>query len=459
MTNSIKAIQQQEQQNQQECRSLAQKLALGGAPTETVLDLWSMLSASASLPSPPQCPPSTPPFISIDDQDEFTNMILHECELCGSCTRYLKRLLRSYVRRLEDCQYLLGTRRGNEHTGPTLVVESDAMSEWILRTSLQKESLPNEHESCIIAFVIPGPGPSINDDQNGGRQQQAQLHQQFQLEIQRQSLLRIRVYPYHNDVALRLWEAGGCLAEYFVKHPSHVSSKHVIELGAGVGLTGLMIAATCHPESVYLTDYTDACRLNLQCNLELNHNMLQRYGFDPNNISQGYLEWNDFLLKFEAHSEQQTQEPELKNDDDIEIHCQHDICSGMVVSEDEIAASYSAFQRADVMIAADVIYDTTVLDGLVRVVRKFLMMGSQTLPSDSINNTEKVAFFAITQRNIESFNLFIQKVEVYGISCTWLADGDDCDSLPSIVESTFSQPRKDVRIAQLALSDVTGTPI
>jgi predicted nicotinamide N-methyase len=259
---------------------------------------------------------------------------------------------------------------------------------------------------------------------------------QKEFEVQQQRhLLRIRVFPYHNDVALRLWEAGGFLAEYFVKHPDLVSSKHVIELGAGVGLTGLVLAAICNPASIYLTDYTDVSRRNLQHNLDLNRELLRRqYQFDPSLISQGYLEWNDFSLKL------------LQSDDSAAAE-QRNVSSKIEldVHEGDMGETLAAFQRAEVLIAADVIYDTTVIDSLVCVVRNFLS------PSSCDDTQQKVAIFAITRRIIDSFHLFLDRVKAHGIRCTWLASGDDYADFPRIIESTFTQPRKDVQIAQLAI--------
>jgi hypothetical protein len=54
-------------------------------------------------------------------------------------------------------------------------------------------------------------------------------------------VLAVRTGPFHNDVGLRMWEAGYFLAEFLVKNPHLVADKSVIELGSGVGLTGLVI--------------------------------------------------------------------------------------------------------------------------------------------------------------------------------------------------------------------------
>ena len=472
-------------------RLYAQRLALGGVLADRVLDVWSSSSMKQETPSLSHQHHHRP-FSSINDQDLFAQLILDECERCGCSIRYIKHLVKSYIRRIEQ------QREQEDKTKQQEDLESDVLSEWIFRTSLAKETFPSEDESCILSFVLPEPEPVPGQDQyHCQRQQQPPLPPPPPPQVDH--LLRIRVYPYHNDVALRLWEAGGCLTEYFIQNPQLISSKHVVELGAGVGLTGIAISAICHPASMYLTDYTDVCRRNLQHNLDLNHDLLEkRYKFDPSLISQGYLEWNEFVETYQAagyddtsaehhlggrkgnelqllHKEQHSSEPNSSDDginNTVVVSVADD--DNLEVTDAEIANTLSAFQRGDLLIAADVIYDTTVIDSLVRVVRNFLVPKAphHLHPSDDVDHTsasvcdndttstnllqqhhqqKKVAIFAITKRNMNSFHLFLDRLSVHGIHCTWLADGTDCDALPRIIESTFAQPRKDVHIAQLAM--------
>mmetsp|Transcript_14223 Transcript_14223/g.34301 ORF Transcript_14223/g.34301 Transcript_14223/m.34301 type:complete len:477 (+) Transcript_14223:86-1516(+) len=466
--------------DQDRSRLYAQRLALGGALADRVLDVW-----SSSMKTSSHHYQRYRPFSSMNDQDGFAQLILDECERCGCSIRYIKHLAKTYARRIEQ-------QREQDHLEEREDLESDLLSEWIFRMSLQKETFPSEDESCILSFALPEPGQVHHGQQH--------RHQQ-PLPPQVDHLLRIRVYPYHNDVALRLWEAGGCLAEYFIQNPQLISSKHVVELGAGVGLTGIAISAICHPASMYLTDYTDVCRRNLQHNLDLNHDLLeQRYNFDPSLISQGYLEWNEFVETYRTvaydrsaakqaagrkdkeqpllHKEQQHSEPSRSSNvsnGTVVVPAAFDAI--LEVTDAEIATTLRAFQRGDLLIAADVIYDTAVIDSLVRVVRNFLaskashhrhpsdedsspntafICDNDTTTTNSLQHHQqqkKVAIFAITRRNMNSFHLLLDRLSVHGIHCTWLADGVDCDALPRLIESTFVQPRKDVQIAKLAVDE------
>jgi hypothetical protein len=100
-----------------------------------------------------------------------------------------------------------------------------------------------------------------------------------------------------------------------------------------------------------------------------------------------------------------------------------------------------SFSRADVLIAADVIYDSELIDSLVGVAQSFL--------SESLSPRKRQAIFAITKRNMRSFQLFLDKVQRYGIDCEWLIS--DCSTLPRVFECNFTQDRCDVKVACLTI--------
>lgn len=153
----------------------------------------------------------------------------------GPSESYLKSLLRLYVSRADASD--------NQ-------IQDDLLLELILFFStIKSPSIPDPLESSHVSFGIPS---------------------------EQQSHLRLRVFPRHNDVALKLWEAGACLAEYLLENPHYVADKKCCELGAGVGLTGLVAACCCHPTSYHMTDYTEASLSNLEYNIQLNKGLLQK---------------------------------------------------------------------------------------------------------------------------------------------------------------------------------------
>ena len=145
---------------------------------------------------------------------------------------YLKTLVRQYVSQVD----------ASSHD-----VQDEALLELVLHFSMMKDSvLPDPLESCHVSF-------SLAED-----------------------LLRLQVVPRHNNVALKVWEAGACLAEYLIQNPHHIKGKKGFELGAGVGLTGLVAMACCEPLSIHMTDYTEAGLSNLQHNIDINSEWIQK---------------------------------------------------------------------------------------------------------------------------------------------------------------------------------------
>ncbi len=239
--------------------------------------------------------------------------------------RYVHKLIQRYTSRLQ-------------HEGEGAELENDRLASLVCYFSISSKkmststsgvfhsSVPDPLASCIVSFHVPiiAPGddrkknkfarqiePFRDDDDNGD-----------------DDLLRIRVYPHHNDVGVaKVWEAGACLAEYILCHPEVVRGRKIVELGAGVGLTGLVAAAAAAAASascsssnfsggrgndggnvvgggdlfVHMTDYTEACLENMACNVELNEGWLRRRGVDPVNVTVvSIFEWCCFYYFVEC---------------------------------------------------------------------------------------------------------------------------------------------------------------
>ena len=313
---------------------------------------------------------------SIAEQDRFAALVDDCWTDLGPSSRYFKALIRSYAAKAE-------------RAGITLV--SNGLMDLVFRASTIKEGVPRPDESCHLSFRLP---PYDHKRQ----------------------LIRIQIYPYHNDVALRLWEAGAGLAEYFIENPDLVRGKRVIELGAGVGLTGLTIAGCCGAREVHMTDYTDACRVNLAYNISINKGWLEASKEQNPVITQGYLEWSSFVSTFG------------------EEDAGHEV-------QDAQSLTSNFFDEIDVLVAADVVYDVANLKHLVAVLRCFLQKTPEA----------KRAIFAITKRNLRTFDTFIEQLNLEGIRCDWTRTGDGDQPLPLLFPCNFIQKRTEVRIAHLSM--------
>jgi predicted nicotinamide N-methyase len=304
----------------------------------------------------------------------------------GPSKRYLRSLTKIFVRNIE--------------TEETSIESDELMTLMLLIVSTSNsDSIPNANESCYLAF----------------RTRPANVQR-----------LRIRIFPHHNDVALRLWEAGATLAEYLLYDPCLVKGKRVVELGAGVGLTGLVAAGCCGASSVHLTDYTDASLDNLRHNISINREWLheQHKGevVPDENISVGYLDWS-------AYADESNRQPEAR-----------------LPLDDQLLPSCRAFSEADVLLAADVAYDCSVIGSLARIVRIFLTIDISGGPKRT-----KRALFVTILRNKQTFTLLERELANVGIESRVLATGHACEQLPLTFPTKFIQPRSDIRICSLEL--------
>lgn len=87
-------------------------------------------------------------------------------------------------------------------------------------------------------------------------------------------LIPIKVIQSHNQVGTRVWGAGVYLAELMQRVPDILIGQTVLEVGAGVGITGLLIAraipAAQRPEKVIMTDFHHEVVDLLDYNIQLN---------------------------------------------------------------------------------------------------------------------------------------------------------------------------------------------
>ena len=174
-------------------------------------------------------------LLNVEVQGRFAKLIQETLQAeYHPCKSYLKSLVRQYVSQVD----------ASSHD-----VQDESLLELILYFSMIQDSvLPDPLESGHVSFSV-------------GRQQ---------------DLLSLQVFPRHNNVALKLWEAGACLAEYLIQNPNYINGKKGFELGAGVGLTGLLAMACCDALSIHMTDYTEAGLHNLQHNIEINSEWIQK---------------------------------------------------------------------------------------------------------------------------------------------------------------------------------------
>ena len=65
------------------------------------------------------------------------------------------------------------------------------------------------------------------------------------------------------------WEAGLYLVEFILDNASEFFHKRMIELGSGIGLSGVTMRLFTQAQLIVLTDYLDTVIENMKFNLQL----------------------------------------------------------------------------------------------------------------------------------------------------------------------------------------------
>lgn len=156
---------------------------------------------------------------------------------------------------------------------------------------------------------------------------------------------------------------------------------------------------------------------------------------------KGYLEWDDFVAVNDDRTNGYDKHEQLNAFTPSTIF--RDAKGNPVSFHQCCSKSFSIAANADVLIAADVVYDRSVIPQLVQVVKSLLNSSSISSP----RKKGKIAIFATTFRNAETFAIFEEELAACSdeINCDYV-DEKDLESMPYIFPCYFQQPRRHVRI-------------
>lgn len=108
-----------------------------------------------------------------------------------------------------------------------------------------------------------------------------------------------------NSTGLTLWRAAEYLGGYLAKHADLLQNKRIIELGAGLGLCGILAAKLmstypndgkeCHTASVFLTDGDTDAMAQLRENVRLNIPPTESKSISCRQLLWGHQTTTDFL--------------------------------------------------------------------------------------------------------------------------------------------------------------------
>ncbi|KAG7397978.1 hypothetical protein PHYBOEH_011907 [Phytophthora boehmeriae] len=249
----------------------------------------------------------------------------------------------------------------------------EALMEFVLNPKMAEESL-NSEAMHHVSYSIPSADSAL--------------------------VVTCRVASVFNEVGLKLWEAGWLLAEYAIAHESDFRGRNVLELGAGVGFSGMVLACICPANRVVLTDYAPNVMQNLRYNVEINASKFRC----PVDVQT--LDWD-------------TWQP---------------------TDQDEV--------RPDILLAGDCVYDVASFPSLMRVLQAFL-------GNDSGTSSQRVAIFASTIRNQETFQAFLDQLAAHYIEYVDITK----PALEKMGEQIYSYPNRDqIRLCRLSRSVLDVTP-
>ncbi|XP_047988461.1 protein-lysine N-methyltransferase EEF2KMT [Leguminivora glycinivorella] len=175
----------------------------------------------------------------------------------------------------------------------------------------------------------------------------------------------------NGTTGMRTWEAALMLADWALCNKNAFLHKNVLELGSGVGFTGITIAKHCKIKSLVLTDCHEDVLKAINENISINfheyinandNDMIEEERNSRPNIDAMMLDWND---------------------------------------DDEIPSCLVP----DIVIGADIVYDPSILQPLCNVLERLFD-----------RNVELEVYIASVIRNEDTFNDFLRILEKNDLS-------------------------------------------
>ncbi|KAI4462237.1 hepatocellular carcinoma-associated antigen [Holotrichia oblita] len=173
-------------------------------------------------------------------------------------------------------------------------------------------------------------------------------------------------HPFSGNQATRIVtnaiSASLALSEWCLRNRALLKNKTILELGAGVGLTGLVVALNCEPKKYNFTDCHSTVLKTLRDNISLNFNSSD----NTNNI--------------------------------VEV----DVIN---LSWENVQSQSDDFKDIEIVLAADVVYDSSLFDCLYDALKCFLSNG----------RCEEV-YMSCTERNLKTLAEFLAGLEKSGLN-------------------------------------------
>ncbi|XP_074962021.1 protein-lysine N-methyltransferase EEF2KMT isoform X2 [Phalacrocorax aristotelis] len=178
------------------------------------------------------------------------------------------------------------------------------------------------------------------------------------------------------------WDAALHLTEWAIENSSVFSNRRILELGSGIGFTGIAICKTCNPKAYVFSDYHHCVLEQLTENIRLNGFVLEPEPTRP------------------IQTEPQSQEAEATNSQKPKLIVA-ELDWGSVTEEQLLDL------QPDVIVAADVVYDPEIILTLIGMLQKLSASRADRKPPE--------VYIAFTIRNPDTYHLFQTELDKVGI--------------------------------------------
>ncbi|XP_074648720.1 protein-lysine N-methyltransferase EEF2KMT-like isoform X2 [Tubulanus polymorphus] len=182
---------------------------------------------------------------------------------------------------------------------------------------------------------------------------------------------------------LRTWAAAFYLAEYLLENESSIMGRNVLELGCGLGFTGLAVCRSLNPGSYTFSDCHESVMKRLARNVETNTDR-----WSMSNSSCCRLRTVSLANRRRNKTDTQTT----------------DIVTELIDWSREESMDKLKDIDIDVILAADVVYDKTIIPSLV-----------STLDHLLTGNSSRVAYVSSTVRDSTTQQAFKHQLESSGL--------------------------------------------
>lgn len=204
----------------------------------------------------------------------------------------------------------------------------------------------------------------------------------------------------NGTTGLTTWEGSFALTEFMLANKNILNGMNVLELGSGVGFAGIALCRTCKPAGYCFSDYHGDVMSLLARNLQLNF---------PETIIRSNVENVEGMISGKGRDESNSD----SGNGDYFSNSKSTECDLSILKLDwcnpPVPNTFNDFlSKTEIVLAADVVFDPSLVPHLVNTLSHVILY--------PLRQTSMTAFFALTVRSPETYDLFVKEVKKYKLT-------------------------------------------